>query len=97
MSTLLEDTIADIASCVERALKEDIGTGDITAMLIPEQQQAKGEVLCREHAVICGCAWVDEVFKQLDPKTSITGWYKMVMRLYQIKHSLPSAVAPEFC
>ena len=71
MSTLLEDTVADIASCVERALKEDIGTGDITAMLIPEQQQAKGEVLCREHAVICGCAWVDEVFKQLDPKTSI--------------------------
>ena len=71
MSTVLEDTVADIASCVERALKEDIGTGDITAMLIPEQQQAKGEVLCREHAVICGCAWVDEVFKQLDPKTSI--------------------------
>jgi len=71
LSTVLEDTVADIASCVERALKEDIGTGDITAMLIPEQQQAKGEVLCREHAVICGCAWVDEVFKQLDPKTSI--------------------------
>jgi nicotinate-nucleotide pyrophosphorylase (carboxylating) len=40
-------------------------------MLIPEQQQAKGEVLCREHAVICGCAWVDEVFRQLDPNTTI--------------------------
>ena len=71
MSNLLEATLADLPSCVARALQEDIGSGDITAMLIPEQQQAKGEVLCREHAVICGCAWVDEVFRQLDPKTTI--------------------------
>jgi nicotinate-nucleotide pyrophosphorylase (carboxylating) len=65
------DAPADIPDCVARALQEDIGSGDITAMLIPEQQQAKGEVLCRQHAVICGTAWVDEVFKQLDPKTTI--------------------------
>ena len=71
MSNLLEATLADLPSCVARALQEDIGSGDITAMLIPEQQQAKGEVLCREHAVICGCAWVDEVFRQLDPNTTI--------------------------
>jgi nicotinate-nucleotide pyrophosphorylase (carboxylating) len=51
---------------VARALKEDIGAGDITAMLIPEQQHAKAEVICRQQAVICGCAWVDEVFAQLD-------------------------------
>jgi nicotinate-nucleotide pyrophosphorylase (carboxylating) len=71
LNTLLADTPADIPDCVARALQEDIGSGDITAMLIPEQQQAKGEVLCRQHAVICGTAWVDEVFKQLDPKTTI--------------------------
>ena len=71
LSTLLVDTLADIPACVARALREDIGEGDITAMLIPEQQQAKGEVLCREHAVICGTAWVDEVFRQLDPETTI--------------------------
>jgi nicotinate-nucleotide pyrophosphorylase (carboxylating) len=71
LNTLLPDTPADIPDCVARALQEDIGSGDITAMLIPEQQQAKGEVLCRQHAVICGTAWVDEVFKQLDPKTTI--------------------------
>jgi nicotinate-nucleotide pyrophosphorylase (carboxylating) len=71
LSNLLEATLADLPSCVARALQEDIGSGDITAMLIPEQQQAKGEVLCREHAVICGCAWVDEVFRQLDPNTTI--------------------------
>jgi nicotinate-nucleotide pyrophosphorylase (carboxylating) len=35
-------------------------------MLIPEQQHAKAEVICRQQAVICGCAWVDEVFAQLD-------------------------------
>jgi len=71
LSTLLVDTLADIPACVARTLLEDIGEGDITAMLIPEQQQAKSEVLCREHAVICGTAWVDEVFRQLDPKTTI--------------------------
>jgi nicotinate-nucleotide pyrophosphorylase (carboxylating) len=71
LSNLLKATLADLPSCVARALQEDIGSGDITAMLIPEQQQAKGEVLCREHAVICGCAWVDEVFRQLDPNTTI--------------------------
>ena len=71
MSSLLKATLADLPSCVARALHEDIGSGDITAMLIPEQQQAKGEVVCRENAVICGCAWVDEVFRQLDPNTII--------------------------
>jgi nicotinate-nucleotide pyrophosphorylase (carboxylating) len=71
LSSLLKAILADLPSCVVRALHEDIGSGDITAMLIPEQQQAKGEVVCRENAVICGCAWVDEVFRQLDPNTII--------------------------
>ena len=71
MSTLLEATLADLPTCVTRALQEDIGSGDITAMLIPEKQQAKGEVISREHAVVCGCAWVKEVFRQLDPNTTI--------------------------
>ena len=71
MRTLLEATLADLTTCVTRALQEDIGSGDITAMLIPEKQHAKGEVISREHAVICGCAWVEEVFRQLDPNTTI--------------------------
>lgn len=71
MSTLLEATLADLPTCVTRALHEDIGSGDITAMLIPEKQHAKGEVISREHAIICGCAWVEEVFRQLDPSTTI--------------------------
>ena len=59
-----------------RALEEDIGSGDVTALLIPQQQKSKAEVLCRENAVICGCAWVQEVFKQLDPDTKIHWFVK---------------------
>jgi nicotinate-nucleotide pyrophosphorylase (carboxylating) len=68
---LPEATAADILSTVARALQEDIGTGDITAMLIPADKQARAAVISRETAVICGRAWVDEVFRQLDPATQI--------------------------
>ena len=71
ISNLPQDTAGDLPLCVARALQEDIGHGDITAMLIPAEQEAKGEVVSREHAVICGRPWVDEVFRQLDPNTSI--------------------------
>lgn len=66
-----EATAADIPATVARALSEDIGTGDITAMLIPAEKQARAAVISREAAVICGRAWVDEVFRQLDPSTQI--------------------------
>ena len=68
---LPEATAADIPVTVARALQEDIGTGDITAMLIPADKQARAAVISRETAVICGRAWVDEVFRQLDPATQI--------------------------
>ena len=71
MTTTGEATLADIPHCVARALKEDIGTGDITALLIPQRQQAKAEIICRQPAVICGCAWVDEVFAQLDSSVQL--------------------------
>lgn len=58
---------------VTAALAEDIGTGDITALLIPEQENARARVITREHAVISGRAWVDEVFKQVDNRLT-THW-----------------------
>ncbi len=58
----------DIALTVQRALAEDIGTGDVTADLIPAEQQAVATVITREPAVIAGVAWVNEVFQQLDTK-----------------------------
>ena len=57
---------AGLQQTVAAALAEDIGTGDITAALVPQAQTAEATVLCRDHAVICGEVWVSEVFRQLD-------------------------------
>ena len=56
---------------VRRALMEDIGSGDITAQLIPEESTSSGHILCRDSAILCGCDWVEEVFRQLDESISI--------------------------
>jgi nicotinate-nucleotide pyrophosphorylase (carboxylating) len=63
MSTLPKD----LADQVRTALREDVGTGDVTANLVPAAQRAHGRVITRENAVLCGQAWVDETFRQLDP------------------------------
>ena len=56
---------------VALALIEDIGSGDLTAALIPESTLAEATVISREHAVLCGAAWFDAVFQQLDPRINI--------------------------
>ena len=63
---VLSQLPADLPDQVSRALREDIGSGDVTAALIPTRQQAQARVLCREAAVICGAPWFDETFRQLD-------------------------------
>lgn len=65
---------ADIQQTVTWALEEDIRDGDITAALIPEQDTAKATIITREHAVLCGVAWVNEVFNQVDPSVIVT-WH----------------------
>jgi len=62
---------ADLPEQVSRALREDIGTGDVTAQLIGAAAVARGRVLCREAAVICGTAWVEETFRQLEPRVRV--------------------------
>ncbi|KPQ01141.1 carboxylating nicotinate-nucleotide diphosphorylase [Marinobacter sp. HL-58] len=57
---------------VAQSLREDIGDGDITAMLIPEDRVSRGRVITREAATIAGRAWVDEVFRQVDPRVTLT-------------------------
>jgi nicotinate-nucleotide pyrophosphorylase (carboxylating) len=52
---------------VARALREDVGDGDCTAALIPEDRALATRVVCREDAVLAGRAWFDETFHQLDP------------------------------
>tara|TARA_R110001599_G_scaffold81721_2_gene220418 strand:- start:19083 stop:19925 length:843 start_codon:yes stop_codon:yes gene_type:complete len=64
----------DITETVAFALKEDIGSGDITAQLIPLNQTAKARIITRENAVICGVEWVNEVFRQIDTSVTIS-WH----------------------
>ncbi len=59
---------------VNLALTEDIGSGDLTAALVPESQQAKATVITREDTVLCGRPWFDEVFRQLDPSVKVE-WF----------------------
>ncbi len=50
---------------VSAALAEDIGSGDVSAALIPAEQRASAGLWCRETAVICGLPWVEAAFRQL--------------------------------
>ncbi|WP_027159068.1 carboxylating nicotinate-nucleotide diphosphorylase [Methylobacter luteus] len=56
---------------VKPFLEEDIGSGDITAEIIPETMHAEAEVITREHMVLCGRAWFDAVFKALNANVNI--------------------------
>lgn len=59
---------------INTALAEDIGTGDLTAGLIPEEKQATAKVLCRDKAVICGRPWFDGVFEAVNKQLKIE-WF----------------------
>ena len=61
----------DIDDCVRAALREDVGTGDITAGLIAATAQSTARLITRETAVLCGTAWFDAVFRQLDDRIAI--------------------------
>ena len=60
-----------IESQVRAALDEDVGTGDLTASLLPADQTARAELITRESAVLCGAPWFETVFRLLDPATRI--------------------------
>ncbi len=60
-----------IPAQVAGALAEDIGPGDVTAALIPSSTLASARIVTREPAVLCGVAWVDETFRQLDPRVAV--------------------------
>ena len=61
----------DINANVTSALIEDVGSGDITAELIPEGLLASAILVTREHAVVAGTQWFEEVFNQLPGNTTI--------------------------
>lgn len=63
---------AYIVSTVTTALAEDVGGGDLTAQLIPVDRNSRATVITREPAVLCGRAWFDEVFRQIDRNVRIS-------------------------
>jgi nicotinate-nucleotide pyrophosphorylase (carboxylating) len=70
--TLTPDS-ADIADSVRRALREDIGSGDVSAQLIPEPVVATARLYSREVAVLCGIPWAMEVLQQVDRRI-VANW-----------------------
>lgn len=67
----LDSLQSSIQDQVRRALAEDVGDGDITAALIPADRQAQATIISREPAVLCGTAWADEVFRQVDAQIQV--------------------------
>jgi nicotinate-nucleotide pyrophosphorylase (carboxylating) len=62
----------DIRTVVANALAEDVGAGDLTAALLDARTPAVAHVVTREPATLCGRAWFDEVFRQLDTSVAVT-------------------------
>ena len=63
-----------IGPLVANALNEDIGSGDLTASLVDTEAVVGASIVARQSLVLCGQAWVDEVFAQLD-KSVVVDWY----------------------
>jgi len=74
MPTINASLQNDITRAVTEALREDVGSGDITAELIPESHTAQATIITREDCIIAGQAWVNDVFSQLDNRVLIT-WH----------------------
>ncbi|SDJ81331.1 carboxylating nicotinate-nucleotide diphosphorylase [Microbulbifer yueqingensis] len=66
----------DLRQLVVFALREDIGEGDITAQLIPPGRLARARVITREDCTLAGRAWVEEVFRQIDPTLKLKWQYQ---------------------
>lgn len=62
---------ADLQQQVERALAEDIGSGDLTAALIPAERNARASVITREEAIVCGIPYVDASFARVDSRVRV--------------------------
>lgn len=56
---------------VKHAIAEDVGSGDLTASLVPADKQVQASIITRSDAVVCGIDWVNACFKQVDPSIKI--------------------------
>ncbi|MGH8806893.1 MAG: carboxylating nicotinate-nucleotide diphosphorylase [Noviherbaspirillum sp.] len=67
--------VAAFEANIQAALNEDVGTGDVTGRLVPENQWVKARVIVREAAVLCGAPWFEGVMKELDARIRIDWRY----------------------
>ena len=61
----------DIAKLVTFCLQEDVGTGDITAELIPIDKTISAKLISKDNGIFCGRPWADEVFQQVDSSLTV--------------------------
>jgi nicotinate-nucleotide pyrophosphorylase (carboxylating) len=64
-----------VSNSVKKALKEDIGSGDITAQIIPEDNQCKANLIVRNKSILCGLDWFNKSFSLLNKDVEIN-WHK---------------------
>ncbi len=81
-----------ISADVHNALREDVGGGDVTAALLPAQLIAAADIITREPMLVCGQAWVNEVFYQIDKSIEIEWLVKEGQWLDAPKHYVQSVV-----
>ena len=66
----------NISAMVALALAEDVGSGDVTAGLIAADTHSEARIISREAAVLCGTAWADEAFRQVDERIQVDWQYQ---------------------
>ncbi|GGI91569.1 carboxylating nicotinate-nucleotide diphosphorylase [Legionella impletisoli] len=92
-----------IQSNVRRALEEDIGTGDVTASLLPDDLIVSAVIKSREPLLLCGQPWVDMVFKEIDPEIKVYWqheegqWIKNPSSLCELQGAARSILTAERC
>ncbi|MCI0516259.1 MAG: carboxylating nicotinate-nucleotide diphosphorylase [Woeseiaceae bacterium] len=78
---------------VANALQEDIGSGDLTAALLPSDRESSATVITREAMVLAGRPWFDEVYRQVDPDVHVT-WHSADGERLEPGHSICALRGP---
>lgn len=91
----------DVLKDVTRALEEDIGTGDVTAALLPVELKVEADIISREPMFMCGQPWVETTFLEVDTDIEIEWfvaegiWLDKPQRLCTIRGSARSILTAE--
>ncbi len=94
-------SVTDIITDVRRALAEDVGPGEVTAALLPADLMVHAMIVSREPMLVCGQAWVDCVFSEIDPAVNVQwlvdegGWQKAPTTLCYIRGLARSILTAE--